>query len=513
MSRAARRGASTLGLALILVSMFVVTASPTAAHTGFEASDPADGSTVNEPVSEITLRFSGAAQPAGDGFQVLDPQGSTRAPDTASSADGTTWVLTFDEPLAGGAVGIRWMVQAPDAHPIDGAFSFTVTAPLATGGTGTDGTQGSVEPPVEAGGADPESVSLEEFLASADASSVTTAEQLAAIGRIAGIGGTLLGLGALVFAAAVLRGSARDVRHVVFWIRRAGVVVALGATVRLAGRIVIDSGGDWSALLSPSSTWSTIWTLTGLAIVLRLVGGVLLVAGSRMQLARASDRPDPVVAMRQLVRSGGGVHAPPDGDEPADDGDTSDRLSNDLAWDPRTGMAATATGTVALLLGYLFDGHTVTEGNRLLTAMSDVVHVFAAAVWVGGLLMLVSVLRMRRRHGEDVRALYLAARFSVVAAAALVAVAVSGAILAWIVLDSPSELWSTPWGRLLLAKTAIVAVAAGLGGYNHRILIPAMERSSTTDSPAQRFRVTATIEAGLLCGVVVVTAFLVGAAS
>ena len=48
-------------------------------------------------------------------------------------------------------------------------------------------------------------------------------------------------------AAGVLRGSARDVRCVVFWIRRAGVIVVVGAVVRLMGRIVIDAGGDWSA--------------------------------------------------------------------------------------------------------------------------------------------------------------------------------------------------------------------------------------------------------------------------
>ena len=106
----------------------------------------------------------------------------------------------------------------------------------------------------------------------------------------------------------------------------------------------------------------------------------------------------------------------------------------------------------------------------------------------------------------------LAARFSVVAAGALVVVAVSGFLLAWSVLDAPSELWTTPWGRLLMAKTALVLVAAGIGGYNHWILIPAMEASPATPL-TDRFRVTATIEAGVLGGVVVVTAFLVAAAS
>lgn len=487
-------------------ALLVVAASPAGAHTGFESSTPADGESVSEPVTEITLTFSGPAEPAGDGFVVLDPSGTVRSADSVDSADGQTWVLRFDDPLSGGVVGVRWSVQAPDAHPIEGSFSFTVDAE-ATGAAPSAGADPAPESdPAAAGG--PRGVEdLEGFLGTADGSSTEVGERVATVGRIVGIGGTLLGIGALVFAAFVLRGSAAEVRRVLFWVRRAGAIVVIGASIRLIGRVVIDNGGDWWALTSPSALLDALWTTTGLAIALRFVGGVVLLVGCRMQLDRAERRPDRLAQVRDLVPVGaGGDHAatPP--------GQTSGGPPP-VVWAPGSGAALSLLGAAILLVGYVFDGHTVTEGNRLATALSDLVHVLGAAVWVGGLLMLVSVLGLRHRRGRDLGALHLAARFSVVAAIAVVAVGLSGLVLAVIVLDDVAALWMTPWGRLLMAKVALVAVAAGIGGYNHRVLIPGMEHDGAAGPVAHRFRKAAMVEAGVLCSVVVTTALLVGAAS
>ena len=483
-----------LATLLIALVALVATASPASAHTGFESSSPSDGASVLDPVSDITLRFSGPAEPSGSGFVVLGPQGTPRVPEVRSNDDRTEWILSFDEPLVDGTVGVRWMVQAPDAHPISGSFTFTVTVP---GG---------------AVASTPED-SLDAFLAADEGSTVKAAERVAAIGRVFGAGGTLLGIGALVFASTVLRSNARDVRHVLFWVRRAGVIIAVGAAVRLGGRIVIDAGGDWPALASPPAIWAALESSTGLAIALRLIGGVLLTAGCRLQLVAAAGRADPVARVRQLVRVGQESSIDDDRTAMSHRSSQPPADQNDVMWSPGSGSMVTSVGALLLLFGYLFDGHTVTEGNRLITATSDLVHVLAAAVWVGGVLMLVSVLRRRHRAEEDLRALYLATRFSVVAAIALVTAGMSGAFLAWVVLDAPSQLWSTPWGRLLVAKTALVVMAAGIGAYNHFVLIPAMEAPAATGHPDRRFRRAVSAEALMLCAVVATTAFLVGAAS
>jgi putative copper export protein len=100
-----------------------------------------------------------------------------------------------------------------------------------------------------------------------------------------------------------------------------------------------------------------------------------------------------------------------------------------------------------------------------------------------------------------------------VATLALVAVGVAGVALTVIVLDSPSELWATEWGRTLIAKTLVVGVAVAAGGYNHHVVIPQLQ--NTPDDPilAHRFRTIVTGEALALTAVLVATALLMGAAS
>ena len=98
------------GLLLTTIVLVLVNAVPASAHTGFDSSIPADGETIADPLPQITLVFTGEAAPTGDGFQILDAAGELRSPTTATSADGLTWLLTFEPPLAGGTFGMRWVV-------------------------------------------------------------------------------------------------------------------------------------------------------------------------------------------------------------------------------------------------------------------------------------------------------------------------------------------------------------------------------------------------------------------
>lgn len=493
----------------------VVLASPAAAHTGFESSDPADGATLDIPLDIITLVFTGEAEPTADGFQVLDPSGELRQPTEATTTDGLTWVLRFDPPISGGDAGMRWMVKAPDAHPIDGSFSFTVTAPAPT----------SLPDPSAVSGADAatpavptEQPDLESFL-DTGTDPTKTPLRVGAAGRMITLAGTLIGVGALVFAAAVLRGERRDVRHVLHWVRRAGLLVAFGATVELVAQLAVDSGGEWSAILAWSTISSVFVSSFGIAVALRVAGGLAMVSGARIDITHAIDAPDPVVAIRELVGAGAG---PSNGFWVAEHHANHGRESTaaqpylhegDQAWFPTVDSAGALLGGLAVLVAHLFDGHTVTKGDRLFTGAVDFVHVAGGAVWVGGVLMLTSILWRRHRQGRELRALQLAVRFSVVATLALVAVGAAGLVLTVIVLDSPSELWATEWGRLLLLKTVFVGAAGVAGGYNHRVLIPQMGSAPDDAALTSQFRTVVTGEAIALVAVLVVTALLMGAAS
>ena len=104
-------------------------------------------------------------------------------------------------------------------------------------------------------------------------------------------------------------------------------------------------------------------------------------------------------------------------------------------------------------------------------------------------------------------------RFSVIASVALAAVGVAGLALAWSILDAPSELWSTSWGRLLLVKVTMVGLAASLGAYNHFFVVPVLESDASNEGASEQVAKVVRIEGAILIAVVVITAILVGAAS
>ena len=127
--------------------------------------------------------------------------------------------------------------------------------------------------------------------------------------------------------------------------------------------------------------------------------------------------------------------------------------------------------------------------------------------------MLAMVIARRNRNNIATRSLQLAVRFSVVATVALVAAGLAGVVLSVVILDSPSQLWSTPWGQLLLVKVALVAVAAAGGAYNHKVIVPELERSANDAGVAHRFRSVVTLEAVTLVAVTITTALLIGSSA
>lgn len=170
-------------------------------------------------------------------------------------------------------------------------------------------------------------------------------------------------------------------------------------------------------------------------------------------------------------------------------------------------------GAALVIVSYSFDGHTVTEGPRWLHAAANATHVYAAAVWSGGLAFLADLLRRRRDGTDVVRPLM---RFSGMASVSLVMTAVGGTIMAVLVMDRFADLWSTAWGRLLLAKIALVSAAVFLGARNRWVHMPVATHvfGQAPSGPAyERLRRTVIIEAIALGCVGVVTAFLVGASA
>lgn len=495
----------SVAAALVVFVVLAVGSSAAHAHTDFASSTPADMAILGEAVYEISLVFTAEATPAGEGFVVRDPSGVVRVPDSVTSSDNLTWILEFDEPLAGGAVGVRWTVQAPDTHPIDGSFSFTVDVDPAE--TATSSEQAAVstsvavsnQPDDDVVDQGPSSTSLGDFLDTGRATA-QGASLLQAAGRVVSLAGAMVGIGGLVFVAFVLRGDPAEIRSVLFWVRRAGVLLVLGATAEVVAQVAV-TGGRWSGLWSLSAMGDVLSGSFGLAIGLRVAGGAMLALGVQLTITRASVVADPVVAIKEYARVGAGSSTT-----------MATHTGDDSAWQVEAGTGA-FIGAALVLGSFLFDGHTVTEGDRWLHAVANSVHVAAAAVWAGGIFMLVHVLWRRHRKGVEPQGLRLAVRFSVVAVFALVAAGAAGLALAIIILDNVADVWSTPWGRLLIAKVVLVSIAAAAGAYNHRVLIPSMTADPGAAADEVRFRKVVVAEALALAMAVVTTGFLVAAAS
>jgi copper transport protein len=124
---------------------------------------------------------------------------------------------------------------------------------------------------------------------------------------------------------------------------------------------------------------------------------------------------------------------------------------------------------VLLLPGPSIAGHALDRGRSLLEVVDDVVHVAAASVWLGGLLCLGLALRS---GGDRPR---LMRRFSNIAVVSVAVLAVTGVIRALAELHAVSQLWTTGYGRALIAKTALLLGLVAIGWVNRYRLVPRLE--------------------------------------
>ena len=129
-------------------------------------------------------------------------------------------------------------------------------------------------------------------------------------------------------------------------------------------------------------------------------------------------------------------------------------------------LAAAAVAAVALLPLPSLSGHALDPGQPFYAPAADVLHVCAAAIWLGGLLALAAVLRFVPGRASA-RA---GARFSTIALAAVLVVAASGIVRAVTELSSVRQVWMTTYGRALLVKSALLIVLVTLGYVNRRRL-------------------------------------------
>ncbi|MFG6194338.1 cytochrome c oxidase assembly protein [Nonomuraea sp. JJY05] len=113
------------------------------------------------------------------------------------------------------------------------------------------------------------------------------------------------------------------------------------------------------------------------------------------------------------------------------------------------------------LLPPAYVGHAASAADHDVAVSALTAHLIAVSLWVGGL----GAVLIHFRRAGDLRVVL--SRFSTIALCCFAAVAVSGAVGAWVRLSAVSDLWRTEYGQFLLAKTAALALL-GLFGWTHR---------------------------------------------
>jgi copper transport protein len=147
---------------------------------------------------------------------------------------------------------------------------------------------------------------------------------------------------------------------------------------------------------------------------------------------------------------------------------------------PRSLLALVGIGATYLAVTPALAGHASTQSPKAAFFPSDAVHVLAASVWVGGIACLLAALpaATRRLEGAERSRLLLAVlkRFSPLALGAVVAIAITGVLQAYIDVRSLHALLHTTYGALVLVKTALLLCLIGFGWINRARMIPALQR-------------------------------------
>nr|WP_303650263.1 copper resistance protein CopC [Halalkalicoccus sp. NIPERK01] len=171
-------------------------------------------------------------------------------------------------------------------------------------------------------------------------------------------------------------------------------------------------------------------------------------------------------------------------------------------------LGGALVGAVGVQLTVSATSHSAGLLDGLEGVLVDFAHIAGAAFWVGGLLTLAVVVPalLNRAAAADRAAIAAETirRFSVVALVGVTLAATTGLVLAAWHVPSAEALLSTVYGTALSAKTLLVLLALGLGGFVRFVLLRRLRGASDASAFTRGVR----IEAGVLVAVVLLSAVI-----
>jgi copper transport protein len=423
-----RFGPARLGTLTAILLLSLIFAPRAAAHARLAQSDPPAGAVLPQAPPMVKLTMSESISPQFSRIQVLDRarHDVTAGPVAVDLRDPATIGVVLQPGLPSGVYTVLWRaISAVDGHVTLGNFAFTIQAP------GEAVAPAAPAPASDAGSA-PD-----------DGSSPPPPvwrwiwRALVLIGAAGLLGGPL-------FSSLILAGApAEDLQPLAPALgRRLARLVLVSAVVVLGGlladmlyELAAVRGTDVPAALGNVAQVGDIITTTGYGAFWAVkVVAVVALLGYALWRGGTPTRPEWTAA----VMNGGFL----------------------LAGEALGSHGAAARGLGGLPLGML----------------SDLLHLLAAAAWVGGLIYLAVVaLPVVRRAEPGVAGRVLARlvpRFSTLSLVSIGVLVVTGLLNLAIHTLDPAAIVESDYGRVLLVKHLLFLPLAALAALNHGIVRP-----------------------------------------
>ena len=397
---------------VVAVAVFVGSGGVAGAHAYLESSNPSQSEVLLLPPRQVVLHFDEPVEIDFGSVRVFGPDG--RRVDqggTHHPGDDTHSVaIPLPARLSHGTYVVAWRVISADSHPVHGAYLFSV-------GTAAGAARAN---------------SLSKVLAAASGSTVVGV--LYGVVRFAEFAALLVVVG-LVTMLGVVFPPGRRIRRLrrIVWASWFALFVATVAAVAVQG--VYAATLPLSHVFSPSLFDEVLHTHFGEVQVLR--AAVLVLTA-------------PV-----LYRLLG----------PMDPG------SQGRSW-PWPLWAAGAALGVGLLLTPGLGGHAASSGTPVVGETLDVFHLAGAAVWIGGLVLLATLLVPGIPDSERPASVReVARRFSPYGVGAVAVVVTSGTLQSIRQVGSFYALLHTVYGRTLVVKVALVVLVVLIAAVSRRLVL------------------------------------------
>jgi cytochrome c oxidase assembly factor CtaG/putative copper export protein len=154
-------------------------------------------------------------------------------------------------------------------------------------------------------------------------------------------------------------------------------------------------------------------------------------------------------------------------------------------------------GSLVTLVPLGLTGHSAAGGSHDLATSSLLIHLVAASLWAGGLLALLTHALRRGEHAD-----LAARRFSAIALWCFVAMGFSGVVNA-LVRVLPSDLLTTGYGRLVIAKFVALCVLGVIGWRQRRTGVAALQADPSSRAALIRLSLMESAVFGLTFGIAV----------